>query len=122
LETDLAKILQAIYSQTLAQVKVRWSEDSSVGVVMASQGYPGPYATGFPISGLGSLEEGVVAFHAGTGQASNLWLTSGGRVITVVARGQDMAAAREKVYRNVSRLHFQGAHYRKDIAAREVVA
>lgn len=117
LETDLAQILWAIYSQTLAQVKVRWSNDSSVGVVLASQGYPGPYATGFPISGLGTLEEGVQAFHAGTGQASGIWLTSGGRVLTVVAQGDTMAEAREKAYRNVDRIHFQGAHYRKDIAA-----
>ncbi|MDP2935371.1 MAG: phosphoribosylamine--glycine ligase [Dehalococcoidia bacterium] len=117
LETDLAQILWAIYSQTLAQVKVRWSNDSSVGVVLASQGYPGPYATGFPISGLGTLDEGVQAFHAGTGQASGIWLTSGGRVLTVVAQGDTMAEAREKAYRNVDRVHFQGAHYRKDIAA-----
>lgn len=117
LETDLAQILWAIYSQTLAQVKVRWSNDSSVGVVLASQGYPGPYATGFPISGLGTLDEGVQAFHAGTGQASGIWLTSGGRVLTVVAQGDTMADAREKAYRNVDRIHFQGIHYRKDIAA-----
>ncbi len=122
LETDLAQVLWAIYSQTLSQVPIRWSNECSVGVVMASQGYPGTYATGFPISGLGSLEEGVQAFHAGTGQSSGLWLTSGGRVLTVVARAEGMAAAREKVYRNLSRIYFQGVHYRKDIAAREVVA
>lgn len=122
LETDLAQVLWAIYSQTLSQVPIKWSNECSVGVVMASRGYPGTYATGFPISGLGSLEEGVQAFHAGTGQASGLWLTSGGRVLTVVARAEGTAAAREKVYRNLSRIYFQGVHYRKDIAAREVVA
>lgn len=122
LETDLAQVLWAIYSQTLGQVPVRWSDGCSVAVVVASQGYPGPYATGFPISGLGTLENDVQAFHAGTGQASGLWLTSGGRVLTVAARAENMLAAREKAYRNVSRIHFQGAHYRKDIAAREVAA
>lgn len=122
LETDLALVLRSVYMQTLDQVKVEWSKEASVGVVMASQGYPEPYATGFPISGLDSLENGVEAFHAGTGQASGVWLTSGGRVVTVVARGENMAAAREKVYRNVPRVRFQGAHYRKDIAAREVAA
>ncbi len=122
LETDLALVLRSIYMQTLKQVKVEWSKDACVGVVIASQGYPESYATGYPISGLDSLENGVEAFHAGTGQASGLWLTSGGRVATVVARGQNMLVAREKVYRNVPRIRFQGAHYRKDIAAREVAA
>ncbi|HLE80681.1 MAG TPA: phosphoribosylamine--glycine ligase [Dehalococcoidia bacterium] len=120
LETDLAQVLWSVYSQTLSQVPVRWSRDTCVGVVMASKGYPESYATGYPISGLGSLEDGVQAFHAGTGQASGLWLTSGGRVLTVAPRGENMGSAREKVYRNASRIHFEGAHYRKDIAAREV--
>jgi phosphoribosylamine--glycine ligase len=120
LETDLVEICLAIVSQTLNRVPVRWSGDACVGVVMASQGYPGDYQTGFPIEGLDALEEGVLAFHAGTSVSSSQTVTSGGRVLTVVARGRDMAQAREKAYRNLPRIRFQGAHYRTDIAVREI--
>jgi len=88
-----------------------------VGVVMASGGYPGSYKTGFPISGLDSLDKDIVVFHAGTKLGDNgEVLTSGGRVLTVMARGKSLAEAREKVYANIPRIKFEGCHYRKDIA------
>jgi phosphoribosylamine--glycine ligase len=63
----------------------------------------------------------VVVFHAGTRlTADGQVVTSGGRVLTVVAKGRTIAKARDKVYDNISRVHFEGAHYRKDIALREL--
>jgi len=118
LKTDLVDIMQAVVDNKLDGINVEWSEDACVGVVMASAGYPGSYKTGFPISGLDELDKGVLVFHAGTkqGEAPGQVLTSGGRVLTVVATGESLAEAREKVYKNIPRIHFEGCHYRRDIA------
>jgi len=117
LETDLVDIMLAVSDNRLDQVKIEWSDDACVGVVMASGGYPGSYKTGFPINGLDSLDKDIVVFHAGTKLGDNgQILTSGGRVLTVMARGKTLNEAREKVYANISRIHFEGCHYRKDIA------
>ena len=117
LKTDLVEIILAVINGTLEQVKVKLSDDACVGVAMAPGGYPGSYQTGFPIAGLNDLDEGALVFHAGTkltddGQV----VTSGGRTLTVVAKGKTIAEAREKVYDNISRIHFTDCHYRKDIA------
>jgi phosphoribosylamine--glycine ligase len=86
--------------------------------VLASEGYPGEYKTGVPISGLDQVDPDIMVFHAGTRPGPNPGqiLTSGGRVLSVVARGATVKEARDRVYANVSRIHFPGCHYRKDIA------
>ncbi len=116
LKTDLVDIMLAVIDNRLDQIEVECSEDACVGVVMASGGYPGSYKTGFPITGLDDLDKDIVVFHAGTKLESGQVLTSGGRVLTVAARGKTLAEAREKVYANIPRIHFEGCHYRKDIA------
>lgn len=118
LKTDLVDILLAVTNGSLGQINVEWSEDACVGVVMASAGYPGSYEIGFPITGLNNLDKDITVFHAGTkvGAEPGQVLTSGGRVLTVVATGKTIAKAREKVYNNISRIHFEGCNYRKDIA------
>jgi len=86
--------------------------------VLASAGYPGSYKTGFPITGLESVDKDIILFHAGTkttdkpGQA----VTNGGRVLTVVALGKTTNEARDKIYANIPRIHFKGMQYRNDIA------
>jgi phosphoribosylamine--glycine ligase len=117
LKTDLVDIMLAVIDGTLEQIEIEWSQDACVGVVMASGGYPASYRTGFAISGLNELDKDVLVFHAGTkiGPGGEI-VTSGGRVLTVVATGRTIAEAREKVYHNIARLHFEGCHYRKDIA------
>ena len=118
LKTDLVDILLAVANNKLDQIDVEWSQDACVGVVMASAGYPGSYKTGFPITGLNDLDKDILVFHAGTklGSEPGQILTNGGRVLTVVATGKTIAEAREKVYANITRIHFDGCHYRKDIA------
>ena len=118
LKSDLVDILLAVISGNLDQINVEWSQNACVGVVMASAGYPGGYQTGFPITGLDSLDKDILVFHAGTKIGSNPEevLTNGGRVLTVVATGKTITEAREKVYNNISRIHFEGCHYRQDIA------
>jgi phosphoribosylamine--glycine ligase len=117
LKTDLVDIILAVINGNLDQIKIAWSGDACVGVVMASGGYPGSYKTGLPITGLDTLDRDILVFQAGTrleagtGQA----VTNGGRVLTVVATGKTLAEAREKVYNNITRIRFEGCHYRKDI-------
>ena len=121
LKADLVDIMLSVVNNNLNQIGIEWSQDACVGVVMASGGYPGSYKTGFLITGLDSLDEDILVFHAGTKLSSEAEvLTSGGRVLTVVATGKTIAEAREKVYNNISRIHFEGCHYRKDIAQIEV--
>ena len=118
LKTNLVDIMLAVIDNKLEEVNVEWSDDACVGVVMASGGYPGEYKTGFPITGLDDVDEDIIVFHAGTkiGKKSDEVLTSGGRVLTVVATGKTLDEARDKVYANIDRIHFEGCHYRKDIA------
>ena len=118
LKTDLFDIIMAVIKGKLNQIKIECAEEACVGVVMASGGYPGSYKTGLPISGLLDVDKDVLVFHAGTKIGLTPWevLTSGGRVLTVVALGKTIAQAREKVYDNILRIQFDGAHYRKDIA------
>ena len=117
LETDLSDIALAVIEKRLDKQKIEWSKKACVGVVMASGGYPGHYETGFPISGLDDVDKDIIVFHAGTKlDSQGRAVTNGGRVLTVVATGETLAAARQKVYNNISRISFKGAHYRKDIA------
>ena len=116
LKTDLVDIMLAVIDNKLDQIDVQWSGDACVGVVMASAGYPGSYKTGFPVTGLDDLDKDILVFHAGTKLESGEVLTSGGRVLTVVATGKTLAKAREKVYANILQIHFDGCHYRQDIA------
>jgi phosphoribosylamine--glycine ligase len=118
LKTDLLDIIIAVIKGKLNQIKIESSEDACVGVVMASGGYPGSYKTGFLVEGLHDLDKDVLVFHAGTKVGSTPWevITSGGRVLTIVAMGKTIAEARAKVYDNISRIKFEGAHYRRDIA------
>jgi phosphoribosylamine--glycine ligase len=117
LKTDLLDIMLAVLDNRLDKIKMEWRDDACVGVVMASGGYPGSYKTGFPVSGLDDVDEDIMVFHAGTkpGPAGQV-LTNGGRILTVVAMGKNLAEAREKAYKNITRIHFEGCYYRKDIA------
>ncbi|MBA7504620.1 Phosphoribosylamine--glycine ligase [subsurface metagenome] len=121
LKTDLVDILMAVIEGNLDQLSIQWSDDACVGVVMASGGYPGSYKTGFPIEGLDKAEKDVLIFHAGTrlGNDGTIY-TNGGRVLTVVGVGKNIAEARQKVYANLPDIYFEGCYYRKDIALREI--
>jgi phosphoribosylamine--glycine ligase len=118
LKSDLMEIIFGVINGNLKDTKAEWSEESCVGVVMASSGYPGNYKTGFPISGLEKVDKDILVFHAGTkvGDKPGHVFTSGGRVLTIVALGKNINEAREKIYTNIPRIHFEGCYYRKDIA------
>lgn len=122
LDADLLELLLATAEGRLKEVagSVKWQPESAVCVVMASGGYPGDYEKGLPIKGLESAAEaGAVVFHAGTKTGAGGELqTNGGRVLGVTARGDGLAAARDHAYAAAARIHFPGAFYRRDIAAK----
>jgi phosphoribosylamine---glycine ligase len=120
LRSDLFAICLEVARGRLDAIAVDWDEAAACGVVLASGGYPVSYAKGYVIEGLDGLDEGILAFHAGTSLVKGRFVTAGGRVLALVARGQDIAAARAKVYANVERVRFTGVHFRQDIGAREV--
>ena len=122
LESDLLEALWAVANNRLQETELRWSNDACVAVVLASGGYPGAYETGLPIEGIEDVDADVCVFHAGTRAGDGTLVTSGGRVLTIAATGATMEAAREKVYRNVDRVRFEGAHYRRDIGAPRAAA
>ena len=120
LESDLVEALEAAVGGRVSEGDFRWSSDAAVCVVMASGGYPGSYEAGKRIMGLEQASEvdGVKIFHAGTNQRAGAFYTSGGRVLGVTARAADLDSAVKRAYEAVSKVGFDGAHYRKDIAAR----
>ena len=118
MKSDLVPLLEATLDGEIANQSIDWDERGSVTVVLASAGYPGKYETGKKISGLAEAAklDGVQVFHAGTKSVDGGVVTSGGRVLAVTALGQTIAAARERAYQAVSHIHFDGCHYRRDIA------
>jgi phosphoribosylamine---glycine ligase len=118
LDGDLLQLcLAAAEGDVYAAPPPSWSAEATCGVVLSSAGYPGPFKKGNVIDGLDRVDEGILVFHAGTQWSSggDRLLTSGGRVLTVVARGKTVAAARVHAYANVERIHFEGVHWRHDI-------
>lgn len=118
LRTDLVEIMEAIHDERLHEVDIRWAEGASACVVMASGGYPGDYEKGLLIEGFDDLGQvdGAFVYHAGTKLVEGgRFLTNGGRVLGVTARGDTLPAALDRAYDAVSRIHFPNAHYRRDI-------
>jgi phosphoribosylamine--glycine ligase len=120
LENDLVELLAASIDCTLGNMELKWNPMPSVCVVMASGGYPGSYAKGKPIRGLDEAARlpNTKVFHAGTANAGDQIVTSGGRVLGVTAWGKDLLTARDAAYAAVDLIRFEGAQFRHDIAAK----
>ncbi|MGI9165120.1 MAG: phosphoribosylamine--glycine ligase [Pyrinomonadaceae bacterium] len=118
LKTDLLAIFEATRTGRLSDVKVEWSNDSSACVVLASQGYPGPYETGVRIKGLNSFspDDDVRVFHASTSRSvQGEFLTAGGRVLGVTSTGTTLVRALDSCYTAVQKISWDGMQYRRDI-------
>lgn len=140
LESDLFDLLQASVRGDLDRVQARWRDEAAACVVLASEGYPGNYPKGRPITGLeeASRLSGVAVFHAGTAlaPAAAVWqaaggatqvtaggiatpvVTAGGRVLGIAARGDDLADALDRCYQAANLVQFEGKQYRHDIGRR----
>jgi phosphoribosylamine--glycine ligase len=120
LKGPLARTLLASATGGLADRTLDVATDRSVGVVLASRDYPGPVASGYPITGLdrASARPGVLVFHAATRLAEGRLVSAGGRVLTVVGRGKSFEAARETAYDAVAEITFDGMQFRRDIGSK----
>jgi phosphoribosylamine---glycine ligase len=119
LRGDLAGLLAAAAAGDLAGTSVRWDPRACVTVVLASGGYPGPYRSGLPVTGLeAAAATGAHLYHAGTAlDPAGQVVTAGGRVLAVSALGDGLPAARALAYEAAALVRFDGAHHRRDIAA-----
>lgn len=113
LKSDIYDIFSSIASGE-DMPEPEWDEGITMGVVLASKGYPGKYQKGFEIKGLDKVEGRI--YHMGTAQKDGKIFTAGGRVLMVVCMGKDVQEAKEKAYRDVSRIECENLFYRKDIA------
>ena len=124
LRSDLLEVLLAVADGRLDQIELKWDPRPAVSVVAASKGYPGQYPTGLPITGVEKADalEDVKVFHSGTklggggAGSGKILLTDGGRVLSVTALGKNVADAQKRAYHAMSLIHFDGMHYRRDIA------
>ncbi|HEV2492751.1 MAG TPA: phosphoribosylamine--glycine ligase [Terriglobia bacterium] len=120
LRSDLVEIFLALREGQLSVMEAHWSPNPAVCVVLASAGYPGPYETGKTITGYEAAEAsgGVKVFHAGTKFIDHRLITAGGRVLGVTAVAEDLPSAIQRCYAAVSKIQFEGMHYRRDIGAK----
>ena len=125
LDADLYEIFEAVYNHELDKLDIKWHKGSCACVVMASGGYPESYPKGIEMNGFddkGQID-GCFVYHAGTKLSENgKFLTNGGRVIGVTAKGDTLQNALDTAYKGVSGISFEGAHYRKDIGQRALKA
>lgn len=125
LDADLYEIFEAIYNHELDKVDIKWHDGSCACVVMASGGYPESYPKGIEMNGFDEKGQvdGCFVYHAGTKLSDDgKFLTNGGRVIGVTAKGETLQKALDNAYDGVSRISFENAHYRKDIGQRALKA
>ncbi len=118
--SDLVRLCEAAADGKLGSLKADWSDDVCLGVVMASGGYPGDYAKGEPIDGLGHELKGTKVFHAGTAMKASRVVTAGGRVLCVCALGKNVTEAQALAYERVGQIRWDGAYYRTDIGYRAI--
>ena len=124
LDGDLLEIMLAVYDHRLADIDIKWHVGACTCVVMASGGYPLSYPKGLEITGLdekGQLDCAEI-FHAGTKLSEGKLLTNGGRVLGVTCRGSNLSDAVNSAYHAVKKIHFENAHYRKDIGQKALKA
>lgn len=117
MKTDPIPLMLAALEGKLSRESIKWANDASVCVVMASQGYPAAYSKGKIISGIAEAEkvQGVKVFIAGANSSSDGVVTSGGRVLGVTSLGRDIPEAIQKAYEGVERISWEGVQYRRDI-------
>jgi phosphoribosylamine--glycine ligase len=116
LGSDLLELMLAAGNEDLAGREIVWSADKAVCVVLASEGYPESSSLGDEISGLENIPAGVYVYHAATEEREGRFYTAGGRVLNVVGTGPTIIEARARAYAAVEQIHFEGMHYRTDIA------
>ncbi|NLJ98888.1 MAG: phosphoribosylamine--glycine ligase, partial [Tissierellia bacterium] len=115
LETDIVDIVQKTIDGNLREEDLVWTDKKCVTVVATSKGYPGEYEKGKEIRGLKDIEQDIIIFHNGTKAKDGKIYTNGGRVISITTLGDSLEEARDRIYKNISKIHFDGMYFRGDI-------
>jgi len=120
LETDLLEIMEAVTDEKLAGLKIKWKNEHSACIILASGGYPQEYKTGHVINGLnenGGTDKNsdITVFHSGTEIKETSFFTRGGRVLGITATGSSLDSALKNAYKAIENINFKDMHYRKDI-------
>jgi phosphoribosylamine---glycine ligase len=117
MRSDLVPVLKAVADGQLGDVKMEWTKEPAICVVMAADGYPGEVVTGKEVKGLPALKgvPDLHVFHAATAVRDGKVVTVGGRVLGITASGQNLDAAVQRAYDAAAKIHFDGMQYRKDI-------
>ncbi|PFH83264.1 phosphoribosylamine--glycine ligase [Bacillus sp. AFS088145] len=118
LESELAEVLLAILNEE--EIRLEWSEEAVVGVVLAANGYPEVPEKGAVISGLNNVSNETMVFHAGTKLENNEYVTNGGRVLIIAHKGSSINEACENVYKQIDTVQSTGLFYRHDIAHKAI--
>lgn len=113
LENDLYELITNILDNK--DINLKWSDNITLGVILASHGYPGDYETGIEIKGLDNIAKDVIIYHCGTSEKNGKTVTNGGRVLIITSCEKDIETARSKVYKEIEKINFEGIHYRTDI-------
>ena len=116
LKSDIVDIFGKTLEGNLRKEDLNWSDKSCVTVVATSKGYPGKYEKEKEIIGLKDVDKNIIIFHNGTIEKEGRLFTNGGRVISITALGDSLEEARERIYKNIKRIYFDGMCFRKDIA------
>jgi phosphoribosylamine--glycine ligase len=122
LKSDLLEVMLAVADGGLDQVELKWDPRPAICVVATSKGYPGKYETGVPITGVDDADSmrDVKVFHSGTRMDGDQLVTDGGRVLGVTALGDTIAQAQQRAYQAMTKIHFEGMHYRRDIGRQAI--
>ena len=117
MKNDIVDVFEACIDGTLDQVDLQFEDNAAVCVVLASEGYPVSYEKGYPIRGLENFKDrdGYYVFHAGTKKKDGQIVTNGGRVLGVVAKGEELKKARANAYEAINLVEFDNKYYRHDI-------
>ena len=115
LESDLVEVALACAEGRLDRENIQWKNGAAACVVLASGGYPGPYQTGYPISGLEEENPNTLVFHAGTKMVDGSFVTAGGRILCVTGLGASIHQALAEAYTRIRPIRFENIHYRTDI-------
>ena len=117
LNVDLFELLNKTIDGKLEKEDIRWKDETCLTVIMCSGGYPASYEKGKLIEGLDQVDDDIIVFHNGTKKSDGIY-TNGGRVLSITALGKDLEDAREKAYKNVEKIKFDKAYFRKDIGTK----
>ena len=120
LDSDFLEVCERALSEKLEGYELSFDQKTSLGVVLAANGYPDQYDKGHPISGLSSQVTNTKVFHAGTAVKDKKVVTNGGRVLCVASLGEDILEARAKAYERIDLLDWDGMFFRKDIGHKAV--